>query len=60
MKRPGLAVAVVLDVVLVIGLVQGWLPAGSAGMRGFLIVFTCATAGLVLASVLSNGRDSRD
>ncbi|MFG3223927.1 hypothetical protein ACGF07_03965 [Kitasatospora sp. NPDC048194] len=48
MKRPGYALAVVLDVVLLIGLMQGWLPTSSEGFRKFLIVFTTVILTLVV------------
>lgn len=48
MKRPGYALAVVLDVVLLIGLVQGWLPTSSEGFRKFLIVFTTVILAFVV------------
>ncbi|GLX54679.1 hypothetical protein Shyhy01_76280 [Streptomyces hygroscopicus subsp. hygroscopicus] len=48
MKRPGYALVVVLDVVLLIGLVQGWLPTSSDGFRKFLIAFTSVILGFIV------------
>ncbi|MCC9308254.1 hypothetical protein LN042_14340 [Kitasatospora sp. RB6PN24] len=56
MKRPGFAIAVVLDIVLLIGLLQGWLPTSSEGFRGFLIVFTAMILALVVVSVIGPNR----
>ncbi|MER7669596.1 hypothetical protein ABTY61_14150 [Kitasatospora sp. NPDC096128] len=56
MKRPGFAVAVVLDIVLLIGLIRGWLPAGPEGFREFLIVFTTVILTLVLFSAIRPDR----
>ncbi|MER6300537.1 hypothetical protein ABT247_13335 [Kitasatospora sp. NPDC001539] len=58
MKRPGYALAVVLDVVLLIGLMQGWLPTSSEGFRKFLIVFTTVILTLVVyAAIRPTRRD---
>lgn len=56
MKRPGYAIAVVLDMLLLIGLLQGWLPAGSEGGRKFLILFTASILTLVLFSAIRPNR----
>ncbi|MFD8705850.1 hypothetical protein ACFV1W_25135 [Kitasatospora sp. NPDC059648] len=58
MKRPGFAIVVVLDIVLLVGLAQGWLPTSSEGFRKFLIILTSVILGLVLFSaVRPNRRD---
>ncbi|QLJ02926.1 hypothetical protein HZZ00_19250 [Streptomyces sp. NEAU-sy36] len=58
MKRPGYALVVVLDVVLLIGLVQGWLPTSSDGFRKFLITFTTVIlAFIVYLAIRPTGRD---
>lgn len=47
-----------LDIVLVIGLAQGWLPAESKGLRWFLIVLGVSMPAYVLISLVSNdGQD---
>ncbi|MFJ6616568.1 hypothetical protein ACIQOW_03160 [Kitasatospora sp. NPDC091335] len=56
MKRPGYAIAVVLDIVLLVGLLQGWLPASSEGFRELLIVFTVVILALVLFSAIRPDR----
>lgn len=56
MKRPGFAIAVVLDIVLLIGLLQGWLPTSSEGLRKFLILFTTLILTLVLYSAIRPNR----
>ncbi|MEU4116313.1 hypothetical protein AB0F71_17670 [Kitasatospora sp. NPDC028055] len=55
MKRPGYVVAVVLDIVLLVGLIQGWLPASSEGFRQFLILFTTVVLAFVLFSAIRPG-----
>ncbi|MER8103005.1 hypothetical protein [Kitasatospora sp. NPDC094016] len=45
-------------IVLLVGLLQGWLPAGSEGFRKFLILFTSVILALVLYSeIRTNRRD---
>ncbi|MGW3075927.1 MULTISPECIES: hypothetical protein [unclassified Kitasatospora] len=56
MKRPGYAIAVVLDIVLLIGLLQGWLPTSSEGFRKFLILLTTLVLTLVLYSAIRPNR----
>ncbi|MFJ7276344.1 hypothetical protein [Kitasatospora sp. NPDC098663] len=56
MKRPGYAIAIVLDIVLLVGLLQGWLPASSEGFRKFLILFTSVILALVLYSAIRTNR----
>lgn len=55
MKRPGYVIAVVLDIVLLIGLVQGWLPTSSEGFRQFLIILTTVILSLVAFSAMRPG-----
>ncbi|MFJ7246119.1 hypothetical protein ACIQWA_15890 [Kitasatospora sp. NPDC098652] len=55
MKRPGYVVAVVLDIVLLVGLIQGWLPASSEGFRQFLILLTTVVLAFVLFSAIRPG-----
>jgi hypothetical protein len=57
LRRTRLALAVALDIVFVIGLAQGWLPAESKGLRGFLIVLGVAMPAFVLVSLLSKSED---
>ncbi|MFD4654446.1 hypothetical protein ACFWP2_02330 [Kitasatospora sp. NPDC058444] len=45
-----------LDIVLLIGLLQGWLPASSEGFRRFLILFTGVILALVLFSATRPNR----
>lgn len=56
MKRPGYAIAVVLDIILLIGLLQGWLPTDSEGFRQFLIILTTVILTLVLFSAIRPNR----
>ncbi|MBO1418065.1 hypothetical protein [Streptomyces sp. FH025] len=56
MKRPGYAIAIVLDIVLLIGLLQGWLPTSSEGFRRFLILFTTLVLTLALYSAIRPNR----
>ncbi|WP_179852909.1 hypothetical protein [Streptomyces sp. 1331.2] len=46
----------VLDIVLLVGLVQGWLPTSSEGFREFLIIFTTMILALVLFSAIRPDR----
>ncbi|MFF9640072.1 hypothetical protein [Kitasatospora aureofaciens] len=46
----------VLDIVLLVGLIQGWLPASSEGFRTFLIIFTTMILALVLFSAIRPNR----
>ncbi|CAM5624724.1 putative protein OS=Kitasatospora aureofaciens OX=1894 GN=GCM10010502_11400 PE=4 SV=1 [Kitasatospora aureofaciens] len=56
MKRPGYAIAVVLDIVLLVGLVQGWLPTSSEGFREFLVILTTVILSFVLFSAIRPNR----